>query len=705
MEDDDSQDDDDQAEGVYEDQDNGGDLTAHPALHQFGSDNSTMAIPKCARFRMNLAALSQRYNMYIVAYQEKIHVYVPKNAPEILTEPPALVLRPPPSEFAPHCYQSLNATFSHQINNLIVGDLGSHEVLLVAYDDGDVIAYYTATLARYIQRVVQPWNSESFSRSKTPKPFFKKTVGCTAWGLALHQQSRLIAVSSNLREITVFAFALKQRPNTPVLTRRSIVPTPDNSPHTCCGLTACELEYELRKRDRDWRILLPLGMEGHNIPTICFWSDRDGNADKIVASDVNNQTWILDIWSVGSRPVHIPSGSFDQPGNETGWGLAVLSTKTFHFVEADSDYALLGMRYHPRIEGHDSKTGSSWLDTTDSLQDVPDDIGKSYEPKVPRVSPDQWPPSQDRQNSNEKDEDQLPLDPTIPTSENRNWDAIEHQRHLNHVSKFEHLRIMHVPLKPEQEILDGCKGEMIICPSTGSTWAQALLDQYQFAAVLKMNNASRLAPRREHLSRQKISEYGAVEEKDLSDIYILRTFEQRVDLIPASPDEWLIISKNVLVPRNRIGGDSRITAVLPVPELGLVVAGSQNGRVALLRMTKARPGLMQLLGASDDCYVRHGFRVEWLLPRKSDEKITPVPRASLHGVSISPWPGMVDVGPSPSRRKGKTRATPAYTAGMKQTSMPTTRCTSPHIPFEPSILLTQTVTDARNSREAAIALQ
>ena len=36
--------------------------------------------------------------------------------------------------------------------------------------------------------------------------FFHENVGKTAWGIAIHEKSRLIAVSSNLREVTVFCF-------------------------------------------------------------------------------------------------------------------------------------------------------------------------------------------------------------------------------------------------------------------------------------------------------------------------------------------------------------------------------------------------------------------------------------------------------------------------------------------------------------------
>jgi hypothetical protein len=40
--------------------------------------------------------------------------------------------------------------------------------------------------------------------------FFHENVGITAWGLAIHEQSRLLAVGSNHREVTVFMHAFTE---------------------------------------------------------------------------------------------------------------------------------------------------------------------------------------------------------------------------------------------------------------------------------------------------------------------------------------------------------------------------------------------------------------------------------------------------------------------------------------------------------------
>ena len=49
------------------------------------------------------------------------------------------------------------------------------------------------------------------------KRLFHENVGSSAWGLAIHSQSRLIAVSSNLKQVSVFAFGVtgSENPNMP----------------------------------------------------------------------------------------------------------------------------------------------------------------------------------------------------------------------------------------------------------------------------------------------------------------------------------------------------------------------------------------------------------------------------------------------------------------------------------------------------------
>lgn len=114
-----------------------------------------------------------------------------------------------------------------------------------------------------------------FHRAKENR-FFIENVGMSAWGLAIHERSRLIAVSSNLRQVTVFIPAItSSRGETLEYSQRIFFPEVSESfPRTASF------------RVHNSRRVLRLGSEGHNIPSVDFVSDDDGEACSVLAIDI-----------------------------------------------------------------------------------------------------------------------------------------------------------------------------------------------------------------------------------------------------------------------------------------------------------------------------------------------------------------------------------------------------------------------------------
>jgi len=123
---------------------------------------------------------------------------------------------------------------------------------------------------------------------------------------------------------------------------------------------------------------------------------------------------------------------------------------------------------------------------------------------------------------------------------------------------------------------------------------------------------------------------------------MLRTMCTDVELQPFDPQGTGIICKSVLTHHNHHGRrnepwdlarhySERVSMLIHVPELNLVVAGAMHGRVALLTLTKTTKRLKGIP-------VRRGFRVDWVLPRRSEEDKRLRPLCALHGVAISPVP-------------------------------------------------------------------
>ncbi|KAI5466077.1 hypothetical protein BGZ63DRAFT_347252 [Mariannaea sp. PMI_226] len=284
-------------------------------------------IPSMQPHRNNLTALSQVHNLYFVAYQSRIFVYRPRAVPsQRLPSRPDLQLKSRPDWLARHIGGMLDISRPHIINNVMTGFLGTEEIVLACYDDGHVVAYYVKGIANWVSAQHGIIGREPSPR--LPAPFFQENVGLSAWGLAIHQRSRLIAVSSNRHEVTIFAFGLSQSPFS----------------HNSSDLP----EDIVRRRDRDWRIMVTMARGVDNMPNICFIDDEHGLADKVCAIDIKGCIWICDIWKSHQAPIcigplkhnHLTSEEFF-PSPSRGWGIFPLAEKSF--IQVDTKEELFGL--------------------------------------------------------------------------------------------------------------------------------------------------------------------------------------------------------------------------------------------------------------------------------------------------------------------------------------------------------------------------
>ncbi|KAM0281947.1 hypothetical protein ACHAQH_003293 [Verticillium albo-atrum] len=274
-------------------------------------------VPRMQYYRNNLTSMSQKYNLYFVAYENRLFVYRPRDVPrQTIPEDADLILATGPDRMSEYVGGTMDRRFSHQANAITAGFLGQQEIILLAFDDGSVIAYYTKHIAEYVHhsRTSNTTTTSVTSKAKTaqiPAPFFRENVGSSAWGVAIHQESRLVAVSSNRREVTVFAFGLSKQPVGSKKGHRHDYPA-----------------TLVTGRKRNWRIVLLLGEGGHNIPNVSFWDDKDGLAEKVCAIDIYGSTWILDIWKPCTAPYRIAHTDYGNTSlfraPQGGWGVMVI---------------------------------------------------------------------------------------------------------------------------------------------------------------------------------------------------------------------------------------------------------------------------------------------------------------------------------------------------------------------------------------------
>ncbi|KAI0432086.1 hypothetical protein F5Y09DRAFT_168449 [Xylaria sp. FL1042] len=312
-----------------------------------GNGFSDDGVPLIAPYRLNLTTLSQRYNIYAAAYRNTIHISRVRSCVDhSLPARPDLILRPPTSKEALTVGGFLDRNMPHQMNHLIIGDLGNEEILLLACDDGDVLAYYNSQIETALLRLE---SGDATRDSTMVRPFFHQNVGLSAWGLAVHKHSRLIAIGSNKHEVHVFAFALNSVMHEP----------PEGAPELPCTRdlfvqlshqggaitvrgssgTSADLDAFLSgRRDRGYQIIL--GPLGDHIPNVAFSDDAHGDAVKVLAIDIRGTLFIIDIWRscsfeaipsiyTGYQAAHYISNRHIPNSLPRGWGVLVLPQSSF----------------------------------------------------------------------------------------------------------------------------------------------------------------------------------------------------------------------------------------------------------------------------------------------------------------------------------------------------------------------------------------
>jgi CRT10 len=240
--------------------------------------------------------LSQVHNLYFVASHSTIHVYEPEFPTQRLSKESSLFLDPPAS--GSNGRGTLDPHNPHGINNMLVDFLGYEEILLVCCDDGDVIGYFTGQIQSAIERRQLPDCPET-REGDDVKPFFIANVEQSAWGLAIHTQSRKIAVSANTHRATVFAFALAKA-DSDTSSSESIESVEEDAV-SIDAFDGTENQMEGKGKDkphlsrnRDHRIELK-GMH-NNLPCVSFCNTgEDPEGRFLITGDITGIRWTWDL--------------------------------------------------------------------------------------------------------------------------------------------------------------------------------------------------------------------------------------------------------------------------------------------------------------------------------------------------------------------------------------------------------------------------
>ncbi|KAK2861168.1 hypothetical protein FQN49_004474 [Arthroderma sp. PD_2] len=688
-------------------------------------------------------ALSQRRNLYFVAYSSNIHVYQPSRG-QVLGSRPALILTPKMAR--PDSPGYIAPNIPHAINHIIVGDLGSDEILLLATDSGNVAAYRTERIYWAIEDR-RAEDTDPVQVGLGVECFFSEWVSQSAWALAIHKFARMIAVSSNTTTITIFAFALVDDTEMSHPTQGASFTSGTTNPkvynndwiHIVSLSEFVKLRSWSRQRRRSQNIRLSLLGHIANIPNVSFLNcDLDPHGDWLVSTDINNKLLVWKIWE-RFRPVHhwdfypLEDHHFDDllfDDRQRGWNVLAVDPRSFRTKKdlleacggpphrfpnksAPYDLSFLAGRVHDATQYYDffsprtstkdehhkqgpppdelfplTHSDDSDADSSELFDPMDSEPAKSNSPvnkgvgaesngpsalqvggglgnsasldiQIPIQNPaihsiqttappgfgsnnnNQGESDEDDQSEDEYDEDED--DDQDEDEENDDYDEDEEDEDEEHVHAQMHVNTIpssnamasnaDVNMADEMESEEGeDDADSSHDGSSGSN------DQSETDDVLHSSSHADgdaiLGPDEEG-ALNKLDDTGGPLTDDhpdpglFTDFPVLHFSESHIRMLPGpfSHGPSVIfraaLSQVVTNPVQSIEATDRFNMVLQIPDLGVVIAASQKGRVAIMGLTEvAREGKV--------------FRIDRIVPFASQERCQLRPLCPLLGIAVSP---------------------------------------------------------------------
>ncbi|CAI7653727.1 unnamed protein product [Penicillium glandicola] len=534
-------------------------------------------------------ALSQRRNLLFTAHVDDIYVWIPSGPRQLLGSQPQMIIHPVMRN--PNAAGYIDPSRPHTINHIIVDDLGVDEVLLLATDSGNVTGYNVEAIFSAIRRGAKYGGSRPFDASEV-KPFFAEHVQLSAWGLATHKFARLIAVSANTGIITVFAFALvdvvsESDGSSPSSSENLNAGISDVLENTWVSIDDAPSMEELKKDMPNHRTRnLRLSYRGHfdNIPCVSFANfELDPNGLWMVSTDILNRVFV---WRVWDKLTPVKTSTYDYPRSgreQRGWFVLPLHPRRVqqHRFKLDA----CGCEPRPKMmNDHMVFDVSSAADDVAEMSILADqEIGAQEDATISRLFlPD----------------DIFPPDSCVDIESRPQASSSGHN---------------HTTLE-------------------ASETASPVTERGSIDVTTRVSQDHELLPCESARVRRGIS--NLVEEENEQHI---------VDRVPGVDTTRCFTSHHPypldhglrtlsrsplqsLVQYSMFSSCDRLNLVKYLPDLGIVIAASQAGGVAIITLTWQEE-------------IGHTFRLDWLLPFRSQEREDEYPTQPLMGIAASPMPG------------------------------------------------------------------
>ena len=585
-------------------------------------------------------ALSQEHNLYFVAHGPDIYVYEPE-FPEQTLHAPVLIVPSQPS--SPDLRGYIDRDEPHAINYLIVQKLGKDEVIANVRDDGDVEVFLVRHIVHAIATLVNRHDISKDPVADNVKPLFLRNVGISAWGLAIHTEARIIAVSSNRHEVTIFRFGLVDEFDDIQTPRKQAKSTDDGHPS--------RWDEERREDNVDSRperktdVTRQVLNGEANIPHIAFCNTGDDPDGRwLLTTDISGVCRAIDLHNFALVQAFRFGPSFIAPNGgpydrmNAGWGIMFLDTRSFMSQGSIPD--ALGMEDSEMLP--DAKSDTRLWDLSKTLRHLPDN-STAFKAAKPKVSHDATPPSATEGSSNVSSpqlsgtaDNVLAVDLSSDDDENLDDTGV-----LLEPSMLSPTEASTLDDSQEEENEHDVELWSDLDDSEGE-------NTEDFISQSAYYGGGRICGNTPHFVRQSnLCEDlpCPVLHTSIRNVYLLQPSKQRL-----SPDQPFMppmvgmaapLKQSIQIEYRALNMFDRLSMHAYIPALGVVVLASQKGRAIVLSLARVPQSMEYPEGIDPSLGQKtvYTLRAECILPFESQEKAGQRPFSPLHGIAVGPVQG------------------------------------------------------------------
>lgn len=614
---------------------------------------------------MTQTALSQEHNLYFLAFGPDIHVHRPQFPTQALSPHPLLILPSQPSR--PGLSGYLDPRTPHSTNNLLVQRLGADEVIATVRDDGDVEVVLVRHVLQALARRAEGGDGEKMGvRAEEIRPIFQSNVGISAWGLAIHTEARILAVSSNAHEVRVFKFGLFQGDDAgSALDVGAADATGASSSNT-------------RHTDVTQRVL-----NGHsNIPAIAFCNTSDDpEARWLLTTDISGYSRAMDLhvasdadciqqrWRFAHSFFDL-SVSREYDRTNAGWGIMFLDRRSFL---PDQDFnSAVGLEEGQSLPGGLAQYGKVW-DLSETVQNVENNspVFAYNDPATMQERRGQRRRARDQADSSitspqrtSLQTDDVPvadrleaLDSSLTTLVNQNEDepdgpsdpmdtSSDVSDDISYTDTTPHVVSPSEPASPAPT--DDAAQQPVHHSPIASDIDEDQDDEEEeedtpYATMFASHRLPTTGPYFYHSAPPCAGLPCPILHASVRNLYLLQ---------PGARDPLVGFAAPLRQPVPRDGAYlnmfDRLNLQAHIPELGAVVVASQKGRAAVLALTRLAPAAAYPAPVQEALLregpaagrTRYAMRIAAIVPFEAQELDNQRPSAPLHGIAAAPVQGL-----------------------------------------------------------------